>query len=390
MASAVSETEPAARRTSLYDFHLAHGGKLVPFAGWSMPLSYPSLTHIQSHMHTRTHASLFDVSHMLQTRWTGRHAIEFMERLVVGDIQGLAPSGAATLSLFTTAAGGILDDTVIQRVGENELYVVSNAGCADKDLAHIHAQLAEFTSAGDKDVRVQVMDGHSLVALQGPTAVSVVEELAGTSLAGLKFMHGAGIKLKGIHTHVTRCGYTGEDGVEISVKHGDAPALAELLVKHKEVELAGLGARDSLRLEAGLCLYGHDMDESVSPVEASLLWTIGARKITFAAAPKPTFLGAEHILSQIGGPITKRRVGLIVAGAPAREGAQVVDLATNQVIGKVTSGVPSPVLKKNIAMAYVKGGFHKSGTEVGVVVRGKTQKATVSKMPFVPQNYYRG
>ncbi|KAI9216223.1 hypothetical protein BC828DRAFT_12487, partial [Blastocladiella britannica] len=153
------------KRTSLYDFHVAHGGKMVPFAGWDMPLSYPNKSHIQSHMHTRTHASLFDVSHMLQTRWTGRDHVEFIESLVVGDIAGLGPN-AATLSLFTTESGGILDDTVIQRDGDG-LYVVSNAGCADKDLAHTHAQLAKFTADGSKDVKIEVLKDYSLLALQG-------------------------------------------------------------------------------------------------------------------------------------------------------------------------------------------------------------------------------
>ncbi|KAI9148533.1 hypothetical protein H9P43_010131 [Blastocladiella emersonii ATCC 22665] len=386
LASAAPDAAPS-KRTALYDFHVAHGGKMVPFAGWDMPLSYPDKSHIQSHFHTREAASLFDVSHMLQTRWVGKDATAFIESLVVGDIAALAPT-TATLSLFTTESGGILDDTVIQREAAGDsLYVVSNAGCADKDLAHIRAHLAEFTAGGKRDVAVEVLADHALLALQGPTAVAALESLAGRSLADLKFMQGATMSLRGIPTpvHVTRCGYTGEDGVEISVPNAHAAALADLLVKQPGVALAGLGARDSLRLEAGLCLYGHDMDESVSPVEATLLWTIGKRR-----RAEGGFLGSDKILSQIGGPITKRRVGLTVQGAPAREGATIVNPATGELIGKVTSGVPSPVLKKNVAMGYVAGGFHKAGTEVGVVVRGKTQKAVVTKMPFVPHQYYRG
>ncbi|KAI9216086.1 hypothetical protein BC828DRAFT_409823, partial [Blastocladiella britannica] len=212
-------------------------------------------------------------------------------------------------------------------------------------------------------------------------AVPALEAIAGVSLASLPFMHGEKVSVHGIPTHVTRCGYTGEDGVEISVPSAQAAKLAELLVAHDDVALAGLGARDSLRLEAGLCLYGHDMDETVTPVEATKRRRADAK-----------FLGASTILSQIGKgvPITKRRVGLVVEGAPAREGAAVVDPTSGEPIGTVTSGVPSPVLKKNVAMAYVKGGFHKAGSKVGVVVRGKVNAAEVVKMPFVAQNYFRG
>ncbi|KAJ3368129.1 hypothetical protein GGF31_006837 [Allomyces arbusculus] len=383
LATEVAAAAPA-KRTALYDFHVAQGAKMVPFAGWDMPLQYADKSHVQAHMHCREAASIFDVSHMLQTRWTGKDAIEFIESLVVGDIQALAP-GAATLSLFTNAQGGIIDDTVIQRLATNpgELYVVSNAGCADKDLAHIRAQLEQFRAKG-KDVNVDVIEDHSLLALQGPKAIAALEKLASTSLASLPFMAGTALKIRDVPVHVTRCGYTGEDGVEISVPHGSAAALAEWLLQDPAVAMAGLGARDSLRLEAGLCLYGHDMDESVSPVEATLLWTIGKRR-----RAEGGFLGAESILSQIGGPITKRRVGLLVQGAPAREGAKIVN-AEGQEIGQITSGCPSPVLKKNVAMGYVAKGFTKAGSEVNVVVRGKTQKATVTKMPFVPHNYFRG
>jgi aminomethyltransferase len=190
--------------------------------------------------------------------------------------------------------------------------------------------------------------------------------------------------VQGMQVNVSRCGYTGEDGFEISVSHEDVVKLSTLFLQEPEVELAGLGARDSLRLEAGLCLYGHDLNEDISPVQGSLTWTIGARRRTEGG-----FLGSEKILPQIKGGVDKRRVGFIVEGAPAREGAQILN-ADGQVIGTITSGCPSPILKKNVAMGYIQTGFHKIGTEVLVKVRNKTQKATVTKMPFVPHNYYRG
>ncbi|KAL7749348.1 hypothetical protein RI367_005219 [Sorochytrium milnesiophthora] len=378
-----SQITAANQRTALYDFHVAHGARMVPFAGWDMPLQYENMGHVASHMHVRQKAGLFDVSHMLQTRWSGRDCLAFMESLVVGDIQELQ-QGSATLSLFTNELGGIIDDTVIQRSGDVGLYVVSNAGCAEKDLAHVRARLEQAKQRG-MDANVDVMDEHSLLALQGPSAVAALEQLVGSSLASMPFMTGAAMKIKGIPVHVTRCGYTGEDGFEISVPHKQAAELASVLVGHPDVELAGLAARDSLRLEAGLCLYGNDMDETTSPSEAGLTWTIGKRRRVEGG-----FLGADKILPQIKGGVSKRRVGLIVEGAPARDKTKIfADAAADTEVGVVTSGCPSPVLKKNVAMAYVNKGHQKTGTELYVKVRNKVQKATVVKMPFVEHNYFR-
>jgi aminomethyltransferase len=231
--------------------------------------------------------------------------------LVVGDIQKLK-AGESTLSLITNAQGGIMDDTVINREG-NQLYVVSNAGCADKDWKHfnLHVKLAQSKGM---DVHMSSLSDHfSLLALQGPKAAQVVETLLGSSLANLKFMTSTPLTIKGVSVYVSRCGYTGEDGFEIRVSHKDAPKLANLLLNDPHVKWAGLGARDILRLEAGLCLYGQDIDETISPVEASLLWTIGQRRRTEGG-----FLGADLILPQIKGPVTKRRVGIISEGPPAR------------------------------------------------------------------------
>ncbi|KAJ3174658.1 hypothetical protein HDU87_007030 [Geranomyces variabilis] len=370
------------QRTALYDLHVKNGGKMVEFAGWDMPVQYSGLGVLASHMWTRQKASLFDVSHMLQTRWTGKDRTKFLESLVVADIKAL-PVGHSTLSLFTNENGGIIDDTVINKQDENGFYVVSNAGCAEKDLAHIRSHLQAFQNKGG-DVDVKILDDVSLVALQGPSAVKVVEQLTGKTYADFGFMTGRHMSIKGIDVYISRCGYTGEDGFEISVPHKDVVALSELFLSHPDVELAGLGARDSLRLEAGLCLYGHDLDDSVTPVEGALTWTIGKRR-----REEGGFLGAEKIIPQIGKAVPRRRIGLIVEGAPAREGAEILS-TDGQTIGKVTSGCPSPVLKQNIAMGLIKNGFHKQGTEVQVKVRNRLQKAKITKMPFVPQNYYRG
>ncbi|KAJ3018321.1 hypothetical protein HKX48_002959 [Thoreauomyces humboldtii] len=378
LATSTTSTAPL-KRTALHDLHVAHGGKMVSFADWSMPVQYSSLGVLASHNWTRTHASLFDVSHMLQTRWEGKDSARFLESLVVADVTAL-PVGSSTLSLFTNEAGGIIDDTVVNHQDERGYYVVSNAGCAEKDLEHVRSHLKVFQDKGG-DVDVRVLEDVSLIALQGPSAVKVVEEMTGKNLADFGFMTARRIELGGGEVYISRCGYTGEDGFEISVPHTNVVKLTELLLAHPDVELAGLGARDSLRLEAGLCLYGHDLDETVTPVEGGLTWTIGKRR-----REEGGFLGSDKIIPQIGKAVPRRRVGLVVEGAPAREGAEVVN-KDGEVIGKVTSGCPSPVLKKNIAMALVKNGNHKSGTELQVKVRNRLQKATVTKMPFVPAQY---
>uniref|UniRef100_A0A2I3LRS0 Aminomethyltransferase n=1 Tax=Papio anubis TaxID=9555 RepID=A0A2I3LRS0_PAPAN len=315
------------RRTPLYDFHLAHGGKMVAFAGWSLPVQYRD-SHTDSHLHTRQHCSLFDVSHMLQTKIFGSDRVKLMESLVVGDIAELRPN-QGTLSLFTNEAGGILDDLIVTNTSEGHLYVVSNAGCWEKDLALMQDKVRELQNQG-RDVGLEVLD-NALLALQGPTAAQVLQASVADDLKKLPFMTSAVMEVFGVSgCRVTRCGYTGEDGVEISVPAAEAVHLATALLKNPEVKLAGLAARDSLRLEAGLCLYGNDIDEHTTPVEGSLSWTLGT----------------------------------------------------------VTSGCPSPSLKKNVAMGYVPCEYSRPGTMLLVEVRRKQQMAVVSKMPFVSTNYY--
>ncbi|KAJ2818651.1 hypothetical protein IWW50_005740 [Coemansia erecta] len=318
---------------------------------------------------------------MLQTRIVGADRHRFLEHLVVADVKEL-PVGGSTLSLFTNDKGGIEDDTIITQQ-KDSLYVVSNAGCADKDLAHLQKHAKIFQDQG-ADVEVRKIEDHSLIALQGPAAQKALEQLAGVDLAQMAFMTGQFVDIAGVPCHVARSGYTGEDGFELSIPSGEVVGITARLLENPKVKLAGLGARDSLRLEAGLCLYGSDIDATTTPMEANLVWTIGKRR-----RAEGGFIGADVILAQIaakGGE--RRRVGLIVEGAPARAHAKVLS-ADGEEIGEITSGVPSPSLGKNVAMAYVRKGFNKRGTALKVQVRNRVQDAVVTKMPFVPANYHK-
>ncbi|XP_060597127.1 aminomethyltransferase, mitochondrial-like [Ruditapes philippinarum] len=371
-------------RTCLYDFHVENGGKMVPFAGWEMPVQYKDSIS-DSHNNVRTQAGIFDVSHMLQTKVSGKDRIQYMESLVVGDIAGLKPN-QGTLSLYTNNTGGIIDDLIISNTDQGYLYVVSNAGCADKDLPLMMNQAENMRCKG-LDVKVDVIC-KGLLALQGPGMVKVLQPGLKFDLSELPFMTTRSATVFGIDDcRVTRCGYTGEDGVEISVATERAAELAQHMLNSKDVDcrLTGLGARDSLRLEAGLCLYGNDIDENTTPIEATLAWTIGKRRKEEGGFP-----GADIILKQIKDKPKQRRVGFTSSGPPARGGTEIYDESGEKVIGKVTSGCPSPTLKKNVAMGYVEPAFFKPGTKVKFLVRKKMVDATVTKMPFVPTNYFFG
>ncbi|XP_054834106.1 aminomethyltransferase, mitochondrial isoform X2 [Eublepharis macularius] len=374
-----AESADSLTKTPLYDFHQHYGGKMVAFAGWSLPVQYTH-SHLESHLHTRQHCSLFDVSHMLQTKVFGRDRVKFLESLVVGDIAELKPN-QGTLSLFTNEKGGIIDDLIATSTSEQHLYVVSNAGCRDKDLALMQDKAKEMRATGC-DVDLEVSD-NALLALQGPAMARVLQAGVSDSLAKLPFMSSAVMGVFGVQgCRVTRCGYTGEDGVEISVPASRAVELAELLLKDQTVWLAGLAARDSLRLEAGLCLYGNDIDESTTPVEASLIWTLGKRRrITM------DFPGAHIILSQIKEKPKRKRVGMVSTGPPIRQHMSILG-PEGKIIGEVTSGCPSPCLQKNIAMGYVESEHSKLSTSITVEVRKKSCPAVVTKMPFVPTHYY--
>uniref|UniRef100_A0A8C4QQW7 Aminomethyltransferase n=1 Tax=Eptatretus burgeri TaxID=7764 RepID=A0A8C4QQW7_EPTBU len=376
-----SSTQHELKKTPLYEFHLEHGGKMVDFAGWSLPVLYTD-SLITSHLHTRSKCSLFDVSHMLQTTITGKDRVKFVESLTVADIAGLKDN-QGTLSLLTNDSGGIIDDLIVTKTSDGSLYIVSNAGCMQKDMAHIEERLKVFQGAR-YDAHMEVMD-HALLALQGPAMAKILQPGLNGNLSDLPFMCSIVTSVFGIpDCRVTRCGYTGEDGVEISVEQTNAVQLAELLLNNPDVHLAGLGARDSLRLEAGLCLYGNDISEHTTPVEAGLTWTIGKRRRQAADFP-----GASVILEQIANKPARRRLGLVSSGAPARQHTAILN-KEQEPIGEVTSGCPSPCLKKNIAMGYLPTGCAKAGTPVLLEVRKKLVEAVVTKMPFVPNNYFTG
>ncbi|XP_052780225.1 aminomethyltransferase, mitochondrial-like [Mya arenaria] len=373
------------KRTCLYDFHVKNGGKMVPFAGWDMPVQYKDSIS-ESHKNVRTNAGIFDVSHMLQTKVTGKDRVQFIESLVVGDIAGLN-GNQGTLSLYTNDKGGIIDDLIVNETEQGYLYVVSNAGCADKDLPHMLTQAERLRKKG-LDVQVEVIC-NGLIALQGPGMVKTLQPGLSFDMSELPFMTNRETSVYGIDgCRVTRCGYTGEDGVEISVDVNRTEELVEHLLHANsgvDVRLTGLGARDSLRLEAGLCLYGNDIDEDTTPIEATLAWTIGKRRKAEGGFP-----GSDIILQQIKDKPKQRRVGFTSTGPPVRGGAEIFDESGSKVIGKVTSGCPSPTLKVNVAMGYVEAAFFKPGTNVKFNVRNKLVPGIVSKMPFVPTNYYFG
>ncbi|CCX06582.1 hypothetical protein FPQ18DRAFT_279072 [Pyronema domesticum] len=386
------------KKTPLHDLHVAAGAKMVPFAGYSMPVTYADQGLAESHKHVRTKAGLFDVSHMVQHRFTGPAALPFLQSLTPSDLSKLLPN-TSTLSCFLhPVTGGIVDDLMITLHGPEDFYVVSNAACAEKDLAYISENLSSFPRRSE--VEHTVLDGQGLIALQGPESMLILNEFLLHCLGDTascpdlkKFLFGQTMFVDSPYgkLHVARGGYTGEDGFEISIPKEHTVAVTKELLeigKGDRVKLAGLGARDTLRLEAGMCLYGHDLDDSTTPIEAGLKWLVGKDRVAEGG-----FHGHETISRQYADwkQVPRRRVGFTIEkGAPAREGAEIVDPATGEVLGKITSGCPSPTLGTNIAMGYIKSGFHKAGTEVAVKVRGKTRQATVAKMPFVKANYWKG
>lgn len=368
------------QHTPLHALHLQLGARMVPFAGYAMPVQYP-LGVLKEHLHTREQAGLFDVSHMGQIRLRGANAAQALEALVPVDILDL-PVGMQRYALFTNADGGILDDLMMAKLASDELLLVVNAGCKQQDLGHLRQQLE-----GQCEVE-SLFASRALLALQGPAAAKVLGRLA-SQVGGMTFMQFASVKLLGVDCYVSRSGYTGEDGFEISVPVEDAPLLARTLLAEPEVEAIGLGARDSLRLEAGLCLYGHDMDSRTTPIEASLAWAISkARRADGERAGG--FPGAAHILAQQREGVASKRVGLLPRErVPVREGAVIVN-AREEVIGRVTSGGFGPSLGGPLAMGYVQSEYTALETEVFAQVRGKLVPMQVVRTPFVAPRYYRG
>ncbi len=373
----------AMQKTPLHALHLELGAKMVVFAGYEMPVSYPAGI-LAEHRHCRDAAALFDVSHMGQVRLSGKEAAAALESLVPADVVNLTV-GRQRYSFFTKASGGILDDLMITR-REDDLLLIVNAACKDADLQHL------LKTIGGR-CTVQALPERALLALQGPQAITSLARLNPT-LSQLHFMTGMRATLSDADCFVTRSGYTGEDGFEISVPSAQAETLARALLAQDAVKPAGLGARDTLRLEAGLCLYGHDISQATTPVEAGLAWAIP--KVRRAGGARAGgYPGADVMDAQLAHGPNTRRVGLIgLERVPVREGAPIVDASGNK-LGQVTSGTLSPTLNRPIAMAYIAASHIATShalpeREVNAQVRERILPMRVITLPFVPHRYVRG
>lgn len=373
-------TTPPLLTTPLHEIHRALGARLVPFSGYEMPVQYPGGI-LAEHAWTRTQAGLFDVSHMGQILIVGSDhetTARALEALMPADLIGLRP-GQQRYTQILTPDGGILDDLMVARPvdpgQDGKLILVVNAATKDADQAYLISHLPP-------EVTLLVQDSRALLALQGPKAAAVLARLS-PEAAGLDFMRTSPTTVAGVYAHVSRSGYTGEDGFEISVSCDEAVRVWQALTAAPEVQPIGLGARDSLRLEAGLCLYGHDIDVTTSPVEADLVWSIQKRRRVEGG-----FAGADRVLRELSEGPARRRVGLRLEGrAPAREGADIVHQGA--VVGQVTSGGFAPTLNAPIAMGYVPPAFATPGTKLDILVRGKVLPACVTSLPFVPHRYAR-
>ncbi len=361
------------KTTPLETLHKSRHAQMVPFAGHLMPLNYTNGI-ISEHNHTRTYTSLFDVSHMGQISISGKGASRALETLVPGNITGLS-QGSMRYTMLTNDEGGILDDIIVTRQ-ENGICLVVNAACLKPDFAHIRSRIGS-------EVDVDIIPDRVLLALQGPGAAINLETLI-PKITNLPFMTAQEIKIEGIQTVVSRCGYTGEDGFEISVPAENAEALARKVLNLHKVELAGLGARDTLRLEAGLCLYGQDINAATTPIEAGLNWTIPERR-----HKEGTFPGAKIIEHQLKTGISKKLVGFYPSGrAIVRTGAQIKSLG-GQIIGTITSGSFGPTVGGPVAMGYIASSHAKDGTSITLDIRGKPVSAVVTNLPFVPHRYFK-
>ncbi|HSW15591.1 MAG TPA: glycine cleavage system aminomethyltransferase GcvT [Ramlibacter sp.] len=372
--------ESALLRTPLHELHLELGARMVPFAGYSMPVQYPAGLMAEHH-HTRASAGLFDVSHMGQLKLVGPDAAAAFESLMPVDVIDLAV-GKQRYGLLLTEEGTVIDDLMFVNRGE-DLFVIVNGACKVGDIAHIQARIG---------ARCQVipLPDRGLLALQGPKAVDALSRLV-PGVDKLVFMTGAAFDWQGDSLFITRSGYTGEDGFEISVHASQAQALARALLAQAEVKPIGLGARNSLRLEAGLCLYGNDIDTTTTPVEAALNWAM--QKVRRSGGARAGgFPGAQRVLGQLDGttPLARKRVGLIaLERVPVREHTELQD-ASGQRVGEVTSGLLGPTIDKPVAMGYVNAAIATPGTRLVAIVRGKPVPMEICAMPFVPTRYYRG
>ena len=380
----MSATDATLLKTPLYDLHLELGARMVPFAAYSMPVQYPAGL-MAEHLHTRAAAGLFDVSHMGQLRLVGPSAAAALETLIPVDVIDL-PAGKQRYGLLLNEDGGIIDDLMFcnrDYANGGDIFMIVNGACKVGDIAHIQQKIGSRC-------KVIPMPGMALLALQGPQAVTALSRLA-PGVEKLVFMTGGRFTVAGCDCFLTRSGYTGEDGFEISVPAAQADRLARAMLAQPEVKPVGLGARNSLRLEAGLCLYGNDLDTSTTPVEASLNWAIQKVRRT-GGARAGGFPGADKILAQLNDPATlkRKRVGLIaMERVPVREHTELQN-EQGQHIGEVTSGLLGPTIDKPVAMAFVDPAYAALGTRVTAIVRGKPVPMEVAAMPFVPNRYFRG
>jgi aminomethyltransferase len=373
-----SDGSTALKRTAFYDLHLEAKARMVPFAGYEMPVQYPAGV-MKEHLHARDQAGLFDVSHMGQIIVSGEGVALALEQIIPIDVEALALN-KQSYAVFTNQHGGIEDDLIVTRWGPDQFFLVVNAACKEQDLARLQSHLKGF--------EIQYLEDQCLLALQGLAAKEVMQSLS-PAATELLFLNGCHTRVEGVECFVTRSGYTGEDGFEISFPAAAAELIARKLLSFESVEWVGLGARDSLRLEAGLCLYGHDMNAEISPVEASLLWSISKSRRS-DGDKAGGFPGSDVIFQQQKQGVKRKRVGFRGEGrAPVREGAEIVDEQGNKV-GEITSGGYGPSIEAVVAMGYVSIERAAIGTRLNAMVRGKPRPIVVTKMPFVEQRYHRG
>lgn len=366
----MGDTADNLKVTPLNALHKELGARMVPFAGYEMPVQYPAGI-LAEHRHSRAAAGLFDVSHMGQVKLTGADPARALEALVPGDLVAL-DVGRMRYTVFTNDKAGILDDLMVNK-RDRDLFVIVNAACKDDDIAHMRASL--------KGVEVEYLEDRALLALQGPAAVDVLARL-NSAVPAMSFGMGATLALGKYEAFVTRSGYTGEDGCEISLPSDQAEDFARWLLGQPEVKPIGLGARDSLRLEAGLCLYGHDIDTTTSPIEAGLNWTISKRRREEGGFP-----GASIVQQQLRDGVTRKRVGIQPEGrAPAREGTEVFN-DKGEKIGVITSGGFGPSVDAPVAMGYVATEYARPGTPLSLMVRGKALPAKTCSLPFITKRY---
>lgn len=364
------------RQTPLFDLHNSLNARMVPFAGYHMPVQYEGVK--AEHLHTRAAAGLFDVSHMGQILVSGEQAAEKLEALVPVDLIDLHVN-KQTYALFTNDRGGVLDDLMICRLAADRFMLVVNAACKEDDLAWLQENLTGLSLDYREDL--------ALLALQGPDSASVLSALI-PGVEDMAFMHGQANRWEEHDVYLTRSGYTGEDGYEISLPGTAAEAFARRLLADDRVKPIGLGARDTLRLEAGLCLYGHELNDTITPVSAALTWSISKARRS-GGARAGGFFGADTILQEMTLGTRDKRVGLKVNGkAPVREGAQLVD-EHNKLIGTVTSGGFGPSVDAPIAMGYVQSAYAQPGTVIDAIVRGKPLSVTITSLPFIPNRFVR-